>query len=84
MPAVGRTEILRWRYFDCTWFGNQINVIDHKFFISGHSYMDADRDFAIIEKAKRKFPSDFVPEYWSEVISKVGKYYYVVNQSVRV
>ncbi|KAF6209332.1 hypothetical protein GE061_015079 [Apolygus lucorum] len=40
-------------------------VIDHKFLVSGHSFLPCDRDFGIIEKRKMK---SFVPEDLHEVI----------------
>ena len=33
---------------------NNIEIIDHKFLISGHSYLPNDADFGIIEMALRK------------------------------
>jgi hypothetical protein len=30
-----------------------IQTVDHKFIISGHSFMECDQNFGLIEKAKR-------------------------------
>jgi len=36
-------------------------VIDHKFMVSGHSYLPNDRDFASIENSKRRTQVVYVP-----------------------
>ena len=43
-------------------------LIDHKFMISGHSYLPNDRDFGSIEKANRKTQHVFVPDDWCTLI----------------
>ena len=40
------------------------SVIDHKFMVSGHSYLPNDRDFGSIERANRHTQHIFVPEDW--------------------
>lgn len=45
-----------------------IDWVDHKFFVSGHSYMDSDKDFGVIEKAKKHTPSVMVPDDWVHII----------------
>lgn len=47
-----------------------IEQIDHKFFESGHSYMECDRSFALIEKTKKTNPQVFIPDHWAELIEK--------------
>lgn len=42
-------------------------TIDHKFLVSGHSFLQCDRDFALIEKRKRKC-KPMVPADWRYVI----------------
>ena len=39
-------------------------VIDHKFMVSGHSYLPNDRDFGRIEKARRCTSAVYVPSEW--------------------
>lgn len=46
----------------------RLQEIHHKFLEPGHTFMECDRDFAIIEKAKRKIPQVFIPEHWANVI----------------
>ena len=43
-------------------------LIDHKFMISGHSYLPNDRDFASIETENRKTQHVFVPDDWCTLI----------------
>lgn len=49
------------------------NVIDHKFLVSGHSYLPCDRDFGTIEKQKRFVSEIYVPMHWIKVISSARK-----------
>lgn len=44
------------------------NVIDHKFMISGHSFLPNDHDFGGIEQASRRTTSLFVPEEWCALV----------------
>lgn len=46
-----------------------LNSIEQKFLVSGHSFLDCDRDFALIEKKKRRTIL-FEPKDVSEVIRK--------------
>ena len=41
-----------------------IAEIDHKFLISGHSYMECDQDFGVIEKSKKRTQYVFIPDDW--------------------
>ncbi|XP_038218959.1 uncharacterized protein LOC119837446 [Zerene cesonia] len=47
--------------------------IDHKFLVSGHSYMSCDQDFGLIEKKKRFFKNIFVLKDWEQVILAARK-----------
>lgn len=42
--------------------------IDHKFMVSGHSYLPNDRDFSSIETSKRKRSHIYTPQDWYELI----------------
>lgn len=44
----------------------KIEIIDHKFLVSGHSFLPNDRDFGVIES--RKCSHIFTPQDWIEVI----------------
>lgn len=44
-----------------------IELVDHKFLVSGHSYLPNDQDFGLIEKAKKKKEHVFVPEDWHAI-----------------
>ena len=43
-------------------------VIDHKFMLSGHSYLPNDRDFGGIEGARRRRATMFTPEDWYTLV----------------
>ena len=45
-------------------------VVDHKFMISGHSYLPNDRDFGSIENANRRTQHVFVPEDWCTLVER--------------
>ena len=44
--------------------------IDHKFMVSGHSYLPNDRDFGSIETAKRPTQHIYTPEHWYDLVKK--------------
>ena len=48
-------------------------VIDHKYMVSGHSYLPNDRDFGSIETAKRRTQHVFVPADWQSLIHNCRK-----------
>ena len=48
-------------------------TIDHKFMISGHSYLPNDRDFGNIEQAKHRRGSLFVPEEWYVLVGNAHR-----------
>ena len=48
-------------------------VIDHKFMVSGHSYLPNDRDFGSIEIAKRQTQYVYVPADWRSLIFNARK-----------
>lgn len=50
-----------------------LKVIEHKFFVSGHSFNSCDRDFAIIEKAKKYHNNIFIPDDWLDMIKNSKK-----------
>lgn len=51
----------------------KIQEIHHKFLEPGHTFMECDQDFGIIEKVKRKIPQIFIPEHWRTVIQESSK-----------
>ena len=44
-------------------------TVDHKFMISGHSFLPNDRDFAHVELARKKNEHIFVPSDWERVVA---------------
>lgn len=52
---------------------NNIEIIDHKFLLSGHSYLPNDADFGIIEMALRKMNFVYTPQDYYNVIAQCRK-----------
>lgn len=52
---------------------NNINVIDHKFLLSGHSFLPNDRDFAVVETALKKKDQLYTAEDYYNVIKACRK-----------
>lgn len=50
-----------------------LETIDLKFFIPGHSFSSCDQNFAIIEKAKKFHPNIFLPDHWVDMIASSKK-----------
>ncbi|CAH1983743.1 unnamed protein product [Acanthoscelides obtectus] len=65
-----------WRHIVQT---TSICRIDHKFLISGHSYMECDQDFGLIEKSKKKNQYVFVPDDWSKIVAQASRKFTVVR-----
>lgn len=58
----------------------QIESIDHRFFIPGHSFMECDQDFSVIENHKKMCENSvFVPEHWRTVVAKASRRFLVVE-----
>lgn len=57
---------------------NNIEMVDQKFFVSGHSYMSCDRDFGIIEQHKACNPYVFIPDDWVKIVGNSSKKFKVV------
>lgn len=52
---------------------SEIDLIEQKFFLSGHSYNSCDRNFGLIEKERRKHEIVNSPDHWIEIINKTKK-----------
>ena len=57
---------LRWMYIINTC--ENIEEIDHKLLVSGHSFLPNDQDFGLIEKAKKKTNQIYVPAQWQGIV----------------
>ena len=44
-------------------------MVDHKFLVSGHTFLPLDRDFALIDKKKRE-REVFMPEQWCRLVEE--------------
>ena len=49
---------------------NNIEMVDHKFLVSGHSFLPNDRDFGLIEMKIKKANCLYNPEHYYELIEK--------------
>lgn len=56
-----------------------IQVIDHKFLEPGHTYMECDQDFGLIEKRKRVVNNAFVVEDWINIVKATSKHFTVIQ-----
>lgn len=50
-----------------------IEEIDHKFLVSGHSYLPCDQDFGLVEKNKKYYKEIHIPDSWIPVIQTARK-----------
>ncbi|GLV32822.1 hypothetical protein CBL_00471 [Carabus blaptoides fortunei] len=50
-----------------------VNEIDHKFLVSGHSYLLCDQEFGLVEKQKKIFKDIFAPDNWIDIIKAARK-----------
>ncbi|KAJ8872458.1 hypothetical protein PR048_026062 [Dryococelus australis] len=55
-----------------------IEVIDHKFLEPGHTYIECDKDFGLIEKCKKFLNNVYVPSVWMATVKQKSKQFYVV------
>lgn len=54
--------------------------IEHKFLVSGHTYLACDQDFGLIEKQKKYHPEVYVPDDWLQVILAARKPPFIVKK----
>ena len=47
-----------------------ISLINHKFMVSGHSYLPNDRDFGSVETARHQTQHLYIPQHWYELVRK--------------
>jgi len=50
-----------------------VTEIDHKFLVSGHTYLSNDQDFGLIERNKNAYSDIYVPDDWIRVIETAKK-----------
>ncbi|KAJ8710654.1 hypothetical protein PYW08_009169 [Mythimna loreyi] len=66
-----------------TWFlqkSLEIETIDHKFMVPGHSHLEVDTDHGIIEKKKKKTELQiFHPHDWIQLIRSSSKKFKVIE-----
>ncbi|GLV44548.1 hypothetical protein CBL_12105 [Carabus blaptoides fortunei] len=59
-----------------------IKTIMHKFLEPGHTYIECDRDFGLIEKKKKKIPQVFIPKHWTTIIQKSSRNFEVKRKTL--
>lgn len=47
--------------------------IEHRFLIPGHTRLPCDRDFALIEKEKKRVVQVYSPDHWYEIVGDANK-----------
>ena len=63
-------------YLTCMWLHivssseYPFTSVDHKFMVSGHSYLPNDRDFGHVELARKKTTHIFIPEDWENLVKE--------------
>lgn len=50
-----------------------VETIDHKFLVSGHSYLLNDQDIGLLEKYKKYLQNVYVPSDWVQVVREARK-----------
>lgn len=55
------------------WPNGQLQTIEQRFFVSGHSYNSCDSSFGIIERQRKSSEIVFIPQHWNNIISQAKK-----------
>lgn len=50
-----------------------VTEVDHKFLVSGHTFLPNDQDFGLVEKNKKFYKEIYVPDDWIKVIQTAKK-----------
>ncbi|KAG8337493.1 hypothetical protein J6590_022527 [Homalodisca vitripennis] len=58
-----------------------LECIDHQFFEPGHSFIECDEDFGVIEKYKKQVPYMFIPNEWKQAIGRASRKFVVKDMS---
>ncbi len=62
--------VLMWMFICST---TSIRLIDHKYMMSGHSFLPNDSDFGVIEMLTKKSTDLFIPDHWFDIIRKSNR-----------
>lgn len=57
-----------------SWPYPELQLIEQRFFIVGHSYNSCDRCFGLIEKQKKKTEDIFIPRHWVNVMKAAKQF----------
>lgn len=67
-----KTTVMLKKMLD-SWPNSELESIEQRFFISGHSYNSCDRCFGIIERQKKITEHIYIPEHWINIIKQAKK-----------
>lgn len=56
-----------------SWPNENLQSIEQRFFVSGHSYNSCDRCFGLIEKQKKITEAIYTPQHWVNIIAQAKK-----------
>lgn len=56
-----------------------LNIIDQKFLVSGHTYLDCDTDHSVIENKKRVAKNIHIPRDWFNLVANASKKFTVCH-----
>lgn len=69
------------RFWMYTVQNTHIETVEHKFLVPGHTFMECDEDFGLIEKTKKSLQYVFVPDDWIHAVAKTHKKFQVVRMT---
>ena len=58
-----------------------ITQVDHKFLEPGHTYLENDEDFGIIERQKRRQQLIYTPDDWRQLIRSSSRHFQVTDMT---
>ena len=69
------------RYWMTILQNTHITQVDHKFLEPGHTYLENDEDFGIIERQKRRQQLIYTPDDWRQLIRSSSRHFQVTDMT---
>lgn len=69
------------RFWMYTVQNTHIETVEHKFLVPGHTFMECDEDFGLIEKTKKSLQYVFMTDDWIHAVAKIHKKFQVVRMT---
>ena len=69
------------RYWMTILQNTHITQVDHKFLELGHTYLENDEDFGIIERQKRRQQLIYTPDDWRQLIRSSSRHFLVTDMT---